>query len=93
MTLPLFRLTHSQLGNYLGALSNWVALQKSAQRDDVLLFSIVGWHALTLPQDPTLLRSARDDMLAVLLAVGIDPTRSILFHQDHVRTSSHCDIE
>jgi len=66
-------------------LSNWVKLQKSAQRNDILLFSIVGWHALTLPQDPTLLRSARDDMLAVLLAIGIDPTRSILFHQDHNR--------
>ncbi|KAF8130356.1 hypothetical protein EV363DRAFT_1263255 [Boletus edulis] len=73
------------LGNYLGALSNWVKLQTSAQRDDVLLFSIVGWHALTLPQDPTRLQSSREDMLAVLLAIGIDPTRSILFHQDHNR--------
>ncbi|KAF8835778.1 Nucleotidylyl transferase [Paxillus ammoniavirescens] len=71
------------LGNYLGALSNWVKLQESAEPDDVLLFSIVGWHALTLPQDPVSLRSARDDMLAVILATGIDPTRSILFHQDH----------
>ncbi|KAG9318064.1 hypothetical protein JVU11DRAFT_128 [Chiua virens] len=62
------------LGNYLGALSNWVRLQKSAERDDILLFSIVGWHALTLPQDPTLLQSARHDMLAVLLAIGIDPS-------------------
>ncbi|KAH0830163.1 hypothetical protein J3R83DRAFT_1512 [Lanmaoa asiatica] len=73
------------LGNYLGALSNWVKLQKSAKRDDVLLFSIVGWHALTLPQDSTALRSARSDMLAVILAIGIDPTRSILFHQDQNR--------
>ncbi|KIK96676.1 hypothetical protein PAXRUDRAFT_289745 [Paxillus rubicundulus Ve08.2h10] len=71
------------LGNYLGALSNWVKLQKTVEPNDVLLFSIVGWHALTLPQDPVSLRSARDDMLAVILATGIDPTRSILFHQDH----------
>ncbi|KAF9228846.1 tryptophanyl-tRNA synthetase [Gyrodon lividus] len=71
------------LGNYLGALSNWAKLQKSAEPDDALLFSIVGWHALTLPQDPASLRSARDDMLAAILAIGIDPTRSILFHQDH----------
>ncbi|KAG6330035.1 hypothetical protein ID866_9055 [Astraeus odoratus] len=72
-----------QLGNYLGALSNWVKLQTSAEPDDVLLFSIVGWHALTLPQDPYALRSARYDMLAVLLSIGLDPERSILFHQDH----------
>ncbi|KAI6103734.1 tryptophanyl-tRNA synthetase [Pisolithus croceorrhizus] len=71
------------LGNYLGALSNWVKLQKTAEPADTLLFSIVGWHALTLPQDPTALRSARDDMLATLLAIGLDPERSILFHQDH----------
>lgn len=76
--------TLGQLGNYLGALSNWVKLQKSAGNDDVLLFSIVGWHALTLPQDPAALRSARNDMLAVLLSIGLDPERSILFHQDHV---------
>ncbi|KAH7890081.1 hypothetical protein F5I97DRAFT_1849997 [Phlebopus sp. FC_14] len=71
------------LGNHLGALSNWVKLQKSAEPDDVLLFSIVGWHALTLPQNPASLKSSRDDMLAVLLAIGIDPKRSIVFHQDH----------
>ncbi|KAG1749556.1 hypothetical protein EDB19DRAFT_1680884 [Suillus lakei] len=70
------------LGNYLGALSNWVKLQKSAEPEDKLLFSIVGWHALTLPQNPAALLAARNDMLAVLLAIGIDPNRSILFHQD-----------
>ncbi|KAI6094821.1 hypothetical protein EV401DRAFT_2049109, partial [Pisolithus croceorrhizus] len=49
---------------------------------DTLLFSIVGWLALTLPQDPATLRSGRDDMLATLLAIGLDPERSIVFHQD-----------
>ncbi|KAI6111219.1 Aminoacyl-tRNA synthetase, partial [Pisolithus sp. B1] len=70
-------------GNYLGVFSNWVKLQKTAEPADTLLFSIVGWHALTLPQDPAALRSAKDDMLATLLAIGLDPERSILFHQDH----------
>ncbi|EGN96406.1 hypothetical protein SERLA73DRAFT_186141 [Serpula lacrymans var. lacrymans S7.3] len=70
------------LGNYLGALSNWVKLQKNAGPEDELIFSIVGWHALTLPQDPVALRAARSDMLSVLLAIGIDPNRSIVFHQD-----------
>ncbi|KAJ3983552.1 hypothetical protein F5890DRAFT_1522354 [Lentinula detonsa] len=70
------------LGNYLGALSNWVQLQNTAGPSDELLFSIVGWHALTLPQHPRQLSEARMDMLAVLLAIGIDPRRSIIFHQD-----------
>ena len=74
-----------QLGNYLGALSNWVKLQRDATPDDQLLFSIVGWHALTMPQDPKALSIGRTDMLAALLAIGLNPDRSIIFHQDHVR--------
>ena len=73
-----------KLGNLLGALLNWVDLQRNAAPEDRLVFSIVGWHALTLPQDPETLRASRRDMLAVLLAIGIDPKRSILFHQDEV---------
>ncbi|KAF9074607.1 tryptophanyl-tRNA synthetase [Rhodocollybia butyracea] len=71
------------LGNYLGALANWVKLQRDALPEDELLFSIVGWHAMTLPQPPKQLSDARTDILAVLLAIGIDPTRSIIFHQEH----------
>ncbi|KAH9890499.1 tryptophanyl-tRNA synthetase, partial [Cubamyces lactineus] len=70
------------LGNLLGALLNWVKLQRDAAPEDQLIYSIVGWHALTLPQDPKALSAARSDMLAVLLAVGLDPKRSIIFHQD-----------
>ncbi|KZV60521.1 tryptophanyl-tRNA synthetase [Peniophora sp. CONT] len=73
------------LGNYFGALQHWVHLQNTASAEDTLLFSIVGWHALTLPQSPAALLSARHDMLALLLAVGIDPARSIVFHQDAVQ--------
>ncbi|KAJ7145007.1 hypothetical protein C8R43DRAFT_1070555 [Mycena crocata] len=69
------------LGNYLGALSNWVKLQ-NVNPQDKLVFSIVGWHALTLPQNPKELAASRRDMLAVLLAIGLDPKRSIIFHQD-----------
>ncbi|KAF7359099.1 Tryptophan--tRNA ligase, mitochondrial [Mycena sanguinolenta] len=69
------------LGNYLGALSNWVKIQNENPQDRVI-FSVVGWHALTLPQNPKELVASRRDMLAVLLAIGIDPKRSILFHQD-----------
>jgi tryptophanyl-tRNA synthetase len=63
-----------------------VKLQETAALEDDLLFMIVGWHALTLPQGPKELAVARWDMLATLLAVGLDPKRSIIFHQDHVRT-------
>lgn len=75
----------SQLGNYLGALSNWVRLQQNAHPDDTLLYMVVGWHAMTLPQNPKELASSRWDMLATLLAVGLDPKRSVIFHQEDVR--------
>jgi tryptophanyl-tRNA synthetase len=78
------RLTKQKLGNYLGALANWVKLQDGASPEDQLLYSIAGWHALTLPQDPKALGVARREMLASFLAVGLDPKRSIIFHQDHV---------
>ncbi|KAL1696174.1 hypothetical protein GGG16DRAFT_43720 [Schizophyllum commune] len=71
------------LGNYLGALSNWVTLQRTAHPADELIFSVVGWHALTMPQKPKELAKSRQDMLAVLLAIGLDPKRAIIFHQDH----------
>ncbi|CAE6514511.1 unnamed protein product [Rhizoctonia solani] len=72
------------LGNYLGALVNWVNLQRNAAPADRLFFSIVGLHALTLPQNPIKLRQERLDTLAILLAVGLDPRRSVIFCQDQV---------
>ena len=77
-----------KLGNLLGALLNWAKLQRESQPNDRLIFSIVGWHALTLPQNPQALSASRRDMLAVLLAIGIDPKRSIIFHQDEVSITS-----
>ncbi|CAE6457063.1 tryptophanyl-tRNA synthetase [Rhizoctonia solani] len=72
------------LGNYLGALVNWVHLQRNSAPADRLFFSIVGLHALTLPQDPVKLRQERLDTLAILLAIGLDPRRSVIFCQDQV---------
>jgi tryptophanyl-tRNA synthetase len=79
-------LTLTQLGNYFGALANWVRLQDAAAPDDKLFFSVVGWHALTLPQDPKALLEARTTMIALILASGVDPRRSIVFHQDEVKS-------
>lgn len=49
-----------------------------------LFFTVVGLHAVTVPQDPVKLRRERRDMLAALLAVGLDPERCTIFHQDQV---------
>ncbi|TFK66763.1 tryptophanyl-tRNA synthetase [Pluteus cervinus] len=73
------------LGNYLGAMTNWVRLERTSSPQDELLYTVVGWHALTLPQDPKALMESRIDMLATLLAIGLDPKRSVIFHQDQVR--------
>ena len=76
------------LGNYLGALQHWVRLQDGA---DECLYCVVDLHAITGWQDPFLLAAQTREMTAALLACGIDPERSILFHQSavpaHVRLS------
>ncbi|KAF9123335.1 Tryptophan--tRNA ligase, mitochondrial [Mortierella sp. 14UC] len=73
------------LGNYLGAISNWVNLQEQAYIDqETLLFSIVDLHAITMPQDPKRLREERRNMAITLLACGIDPKKCILFEQSKV---------
>lgn len=68
------------LGNYLGAIRNWVPLQ------DVMptIFCIVDLHALTVPQDPAELGRAIREVTAAYIASGIDPTRSIIFSQSTI---------
>ncbi|MCK5945153.1 MAG: tryptophan--tRNA ligase [Planctomycetes bacterium] len=68
------------LGNYLGALRQWVAMQE----DYECLYCIVDLHAITVRQDPDALRSATLDTLALYLACGIDPDKSTVFVQSHV---------
>jgi tryptophanyl-tRNA synthetase len=68
------------LGNYLGAIRNWVALQ----RDFECIFCIVDLHALTLPQDPDELRASTREVTAAYIAAGIDPRRCIIFNQSMV---------
>lgn len=73
------------LGNYLGALRQWVRLQDEASPDTTLLFSIVDLHAITIKQDPSELAAWGKEMLASLLAVGLDPKRCIIFSQSSVK--------
>jgi tryptophanyl-tRNA synthetase len=69
------------LGNYLGAIRNWVALQDQHE----CLFCVVDLHAITTWQDPAALRAATRELAASVIACGIDPRRHILFHQSAVR--------
>lgn len=68
------------LGNYLGAIKNWVDLQK----DYHCCYSIVDEHSITVRQDPVLLRKRALDLLKLYIACGIDPEENILFIQSHV---------
>jgi tryptophanyl-tRNA synthetase len=70
-----------QLGNYLGAVRNWVKLQDSYE----CLYCVVDLHAITVWQDPKLLARQTREMAATLLACGIDPKAHILFAQSSVR--------
>ncbi len=68
------------LGNYLGALRNWVAMQE----DFECFFAVADLHAVTVRQDPAALRRQTTEMFALLLAIGLDPKNSLLFVQSQV---------
>jgi len=74
------------LGNYLGALKNWVALQDDYEN----YYCIVDLHALTVPQDPKVLRVKIRELAAIYLACGIDPEKSVVFRQS--RVSGHAEL-
>jgi tryptophanyl-tRNA synthetase len=68
------------LGNYLGAMVQWVAMQKTHE----CIFCVVDMHAITVWQDPTELKDQIRAVTAAYLAAGIDPKKSILFNQSQV---------
>ncbi len=74
------------LGNYIGAVSRWGALQDEYD----CIYSIVDMHAITVRQEPAKLRQQTLQSYALLLACGIDPERSVVFIQSHVR--SHAEL-
>ena len=74
------------VGNYLGALKNWVSIQDDYEN----FFCIVDLHALTVPQDPETLRQKVREVAAIYLAAGIDPERSVVFRQSAV--SGHAEL-
>ena len=74
------------LGNYLGALRNWVALQHEYES----FFCIVNLHAITLPQDPKILAEKTRELTRIYLAVGIDPQVATIFVQSDV--AEHAEL-
>ncbi len=74
------------VGNYLGAIKNWVGLQESHET----IFCVVDLHAITVWQDPDVLRDATREVAAGMIASGIDPKKSIIFNQSQV--SAHAEL-
>jgi len=74
------------LGNYLGAIRNWVSLQ----RDYECLFCVVDLHAITVWQDPAQLRTSTREVAAAMIASGIDASKHIIFNQSQV--SGHAEL-
>ena len=72
------------LGNYLGAIKNWVKLQEEYE----CYFCVVDLHAITVKQEPKDLRKKTIEMLAIYLASGIDPEKNTMFIQSHVPAHS-----
>ena len=74
------------IGNYLGALKNWVALQDEYES----FFCIVNLHAVTIPQNPQVLRERTFNLARIYLAAGVDPQKSTVFVQSDV--SEHAEL-
>ncbi len=68
------------LGNYLGAIQNWVKLQDEYDS----IFCVVDMHAITVPQDPETLRRRTIEIAKIYLAAGIDPKKCLIFIQSHI---------
>jgi len=74
------------LGNYLGAIRNWVRLQDEYD----CIFCVVDLHAITMWQDPKDLRANTREVAAAMIAAGVDPKRNIIFNQSQV--SAHAEL-
>ncbi len=74
------------LGNYLGALKNWVSLSDEYE----CFYSVVDMHSITVRQDPATLRKRARALLTLYLAAGIDPEKNCIYYQSHV--SGHAEL-
>lgn len=74
------------LGNYLGALKNWTNLQDEYN----CLYCIVDMHAITVRQEPAVLRKNARDLMMMYIAAGLDPEKNVIYMQSHV--SAHAEL-
>lgn len=74
------------LGNYLGALKNWVSLSDEYE----CFYSVVDMHSITVRQDPAILRKRARALLTLYIAAGIDPEKNCIYYQSHV--SGHAEL-
>jgi tryptophanyl-tRNA synthetase len=74
------------LGNYIGAMKNFVALQHEHE----CFFMVVDLHAITVPQEPAALREQSEAVAALFIAAGLDPAQASIFMQSHVR--AHAEL-
>ncbi|MEF9944966.1 MAG: tryptophan--tRNA ligase [Lachnospiraceae bacterium] len=74
------------LGNYLGALKNWVSLGDQYE----CFYSVVDMHSITVRQDPTVLRKRARALLTLYIAAGLDPEKNCIYYQSHV--SGHAEL-
>jgi tryptophanyl-tRNA synthetase len=79
------------LGNYLGAIRNWVRMQDDMPEVGQCLFFLADLHAISMPHVPGELNAGTLEMTAALVACGIDPTRAILFNQAQV--PAHAELQ
>ena len=74
------------IGNYIGAIKNWVALQDEYR----CFYAVADLHAITVRQEPSALRRNTLELLALFIACGVDPDKCVLFVQSHV--PAHCEL-
>ena len=74
------------IGNYIGAIKNWVSLQSEYR----CFYAVADLHAITVKQEPAVLRKNTLELLALFIACGVDPERCVLFVQSHV--PAHCEL-
>ena len=74
------------LGNYLGALKNWVTLSDEYE----CFYSVVDMHSITVRQDPATLRKRARTLLTLYIAAGLDPEKNCIYYQSHV--SAHAEL-
>lgn len=74
------------LGNYLGALKNWVTLSDEYE----CFYSVVDMHSITVRQDPSVLRKRARALLTLYIAAGLDPEKNCIYYQSHV--SAHAEL-